>query len=78
MEQINRFLKNPRGARFPGRFERVRHVEKINNTTYKVDSWVEATNSFGATLRNKWQMTWQQQGDEWIIVSLVFDGERIV
>lgn len=63
---VRQNLKAPRTAKFPGWFEMVRHTQKIGPQSYKVVSWVDAQNEFGATIRTKYYMEMTQTGpDSW-------------
>lgn len=52
-------LKNPSSAKFCGYNEL--HITKAKNGTYLATGWVEATNSFGAVLRNDFQVTFERR-----------------
>ncbi|MDU1307865.1 MAG: hypothetical protein E6936_10425 [Clostridium perfringens] len=52
-------LKNPSGAKFCGYDEL--HINQEENGTFLVTGWVDATNSFGAVLRNDFQVTFERR-----------------
>ncbi|ELC8441045.1 hypothetical protein QYB59_000039 [Clostridium perfringens] len=52
-------LKNPSSAKFCGYDEL--HITKGENGTFLATGWVDATNSFGATLRNDFQVTFERK-----------------
>ena len=65
--QIKEKLKSPRSAKFPG-FDS-RFVKK-NGTTYSIDSYVDAQNSFGALIRKNFRATVREiKEDSWILIS---------
>ena len=52
-------LKSPRSARFPSN-ETVYndgHVKKVDGNTFKISSWVDADNGFGASIRMNFSCT---------------------
>jgi hypothetical protein len=51
---VEQRLKSPSTADFP--FDFMDHVSKIGEDQYKIESWVDAQNSFGATVRNRVQV----------------------
>lgn len=51
-------LKNPSSAKFCGYDEL--HITKGDNGTFLATGWVEATNSFGAAIRNNFQVTFER------------------
>ena len=44
-------LKSPSTAEFPGVSEKDRHTTSLGGGKYKIVSWVDSQNSFGATIR---------------------------
>ena len=63
---VRQQLKAPRSAKFPGMFELARHTIKIGPQSYKVVSWVDAQNSFGALIRTRYYMELTQVSrDDW-------------
>ncbi|UYW02079.1 hypothetical protein K5I29_04040 [Flavobacterium agricola] len=50
-------LKSPATAEFPGRNEKYSHVSYIGDGEYKVNSWVDSQNSFGAMIRSNFSVT---------------------
>lgn len=52
-------LKSPSSAKFCGYNEL--HITKGENGTFLATGWVDATNSFGATLRNDFQVTFERK-----------------
>ena len=62
-------LKSPRSAKFPGVFERngsSGHVEYLGNQKYRIVSYVDSQNSFGALIRTNFVCEMEQTSrDEW-------------
>ena len=54
-QRVEQHLKNPRSADFP--FGGARALRKSGPCTWRGTSWVEATNSFGGTVRNHFTAT---------------------
>ena len=69
---VKRRLKSPSTAEFPGVFDgRQDHVSRLSNQTYRIVSYVDAQNSFGAMLRTNFIGEIQQTGpDIWQLKSL--------
>jgi hypothetical protein len=69
---VKRELKSPGSAKFPGVFDgRQDHVTRLQDYKYKIVSYVDAQNSFGALLRTKFIGEIQQVSDEeWRLISL--------
>ena len=64
---INRRLKSPSTAKYAnyGYGENPAIVEFYEDGTYRVKIWVDAQNSFGAMLRNTYQVDMKRVGDNW-------------
>lgn len=67
-------LKAPASADFPGFSEgRDRHVQRLDGQKYRIISWVDAQNSFGAKIRNHFIGEIEQTSkDYWKLNSLEF------
>lgn len=64
-------LRSPSTAKFPGALERLDHVQYLANQKYKIVSWVDAQNAFGATIRTHFSGEIKQvDKDNWQLVSL--------
>ena len=51
---VKQRLKSPSTAKFPGVFDgRADHVTALGNQTYRIVSYVDAQNSFGAMIRTQ-------------------------
>lgn len=55
-------LKSPSTAKFPGLLDRDKHIAKTSEGVYKIYSWVESQNSFGATIRTRFSCTIRFEG----------------
>ena len=71
-EFVKQRLRSPSTADFPGVFQgRADHVEYLGNQTYKIRSWVDAQNGFGATIRNNFVGEISQVDEQnWQLISL--------
>lgn len=70
---LEKRLKNPGAASYGWQTtgETTRH---LGSDKYQVTAWVEATNSFGATLRKNWTATLQHEGGgSWRLLGLSMD-----
>jgi hypothetical protein len=54
---VKKQLKSPSTAEFPGIFEKDGHIVELGNDSYKIVSWVDSQNGFGATIRSKFSCT---------------------
>lgn len=73
-------LKSPSTAKFP-RFEVV--ASDLGNDTYMISSYVDAQNSFGATIRNSWAVKLRYLGGDdadisnWNLLEMTMDGKSL-
>jgi len=65
-------LKSPSTAEFPGIFDgKLDHVTSLGNHTYRIVSYVDAQNGFGAQIRTRFVGEIEQIGDyQWRLISL--------
>ena len=72
-ECVKQRLKSPSTAEFAGLFEMKDHVTKIGPDKYKIRSYVDAQNSFGAVIRNQWSctITLHNDGDSYTCENVV-------
>jgi hypothetical protein len=71
---MREFLKAPSTAKFPTIDQA--QIEKLTDNGYKVSSYVDAENSFGATLRSEWIVIFQFTSDGKIkIYTVGLDGK---
>lgn len=67
---INKRLKSPSSAQYPD--YQADFVQRTGNNTYRVSSYVDSQNGFGAMLRSQWTMQIQKDGDDgWIVKNVV-------
>jgi hypothetical protein len=69
---VKQRLKSPSTAEFPGVFDgKLDHVTDLENQTYRIVSYVDAQNSFGAKIRTKFIGEIKQtSADRWQLISL--------
>lgn len=69
---VKQRLKAPSTADFPGVFDgQLDHVTAIGNQTYRIVSYVDAQNSFGAQIRTKFIGEIKQTSvDKWQLISI--------
>ena len=69
---VKKRLKAPSTAKFPGMFDgKADHITQLPNQTYKITSYVDAQNSFGALIRTRFIGEVQQTGEyDWQLLSL--------
>lgn len=67
---VEKELKSPKSADFP--FGGFRHVTYLGNDRYEVDSYVDAENSFGASIRTRFKGVIKKVANGWELESLSF------
>ena len=50
-------LKSPSSAKFASSFDKKGHVNHLGDDRYKVVSYVDSQNGFGAMIRSRWTVT---------------------
>lgn len=79
-DTIEKMLKSPSTAKFPGTFlspyDNWSFSKSGNN--YTVSSYVDSQNGFGATLRSQFTITYKKDNNSLQIISLIFNGKKIV
>ena len=66
-------LKAPATAKFPGSLEYRDHITKLSGRRYRISSWVDAQNGFGALLRMHFVGEVEElDNDKWRLNSLEF------
>ena len=61
---VKKKLKSPGTAEFPGTFEKADHITELGYKKYKIVSWVDSQNSFGATIRTKFSCIIKFDGNQ--------------
>lgn len=61
-------LKNPASADFPWYDKDA--IQFLGNATYRIKSYVDASNSFGGTIRTDYVCTVRLEGDTWTLQGL--------
>ena len=64
--EVERNLKSPSTAKYP--WDAKEYVTKINDNDFKVRSYVDSENSFGATIRTNFSCTVEFTGEDTYIV----------
>ena len=70
---VKKKLKSPSSAKFPSASEKKKHTRSTYNCSYKIDSWVDSQNSFGAMLRTKFTCEIAFEGNDVVCKSLIFE-----
>ena len=68
---VEKQLKSPSTADFP--FGGHRHVTKLGGNRYRVDSYVDSQNSFGAQIRTEFEGVIKSVDGGWELEYLAFD-----
>ncbi len=75
-EIVEKALQSPSTADFPPTSDAV--VERRADNTYKVSSYVDSENGFGATIRTAWIAVFRLNEDKTVEVYQIFmDGEEV-
>lgn len=71
---VKQRLKSPKSADFPGVYDNYEsHIKYLGNQRYKIDSWVDSQNSFGAMIRTYFVGEIKQtSAKNWKLISLYF------
>jgi len=71
---VERRLKSPSSADFPGVFDgKAGHIRRLGGHKYKIVSWVDSQNAFGAMIRTQFVGEIEQVSeDDWQLHSLEF------
>ena len=71
---VKRELIAPGSAEWPSSWERDEHVTALGGKRYRVDSWVDSHNGFGALIRTRYTaVVFDTGGDTWELESLDLD-----
>lgn len=70
---VKKRLKSPSTAEFPGLFDKADHIKELGNDEYKINSWVDSQNGFGATIRTNFKCKIIFEGDKVRVESLVIE-----
>ena len=68
---VKKQLRSPSTAEFAGLFEKRDHITKIGTREYRIQSYVDSQNGFGAMIRSNWSCTIKFQGDRVLCNDLV-------
>lgn len=60
---VEKQLKSPSTAKYPKVMEKDNHITELGNNRYKINSWVDSQNSFGATIRTRFSCIIIFEGD---------------
>ena len=60
---VEKQLKSPSTAKFPKTIEKNEHITNLGGGKYKINSWVDSQNAFGATIRTNFSCTIIFEGD---------------
>jgi len=71
---VLRGLKAPSTAKFPAL---PYNTSADGNGLYKVDSFVDSENSFGAMIRSDWTVLMRLSGETWTLERMIIGGEAV-
>jgi hypothetical protein len=73
-KHVKKHLKAPSTAEFPGMFDDRPVVRSLGSNKFRIRSWVDAENGFGATIRMNYDYTVETDGqDGWRVLSFEMD-----
>jgi len=61
---VKQFLKSPSTTTFPNASKKIQHVTDLGGKKFRINSWVDSQNSFGAIIRTKFSITVTLLGDK--------------
>lgn len=72
---VKQRLKAPSTAEFPGIFDgKADHIQRLDDKKYRIRSWVDSQDAFGAQIRTHWEAVVQQTGEyDWKLLSLTIE-----
>ncbi|WP_319230545.1 zinc ribbon domain-containing protein [Draconibacterium orientale] len=70
---VKESLKSPSTAKFPGVSEKDQHTTDLGGGKYKIESWVDSQNGFGATIRTRFSCIIIFEGNNVKCQQLKFD-----
>lgn len=79
-ENVKAILKSPSTAKFPGSFLSPYEDWSFSKdgNKFTVSSYVDSQNGFGATIRSDFIITYEWKDGTGKVVSLIFDGKKVV
>lgn len=72
---IEKALKAPSTAKYPSSSDA--KIERSENNRFKVTSYVDSQNSFGAMIRSDWSVTFQYVGDQVKTYQVILGDQEI-
>ncbi len=72
---LEKFLKAPSTAEFPS--SSYANIERLKDNGFKVTSYVDSQNGFGAMIRSEWTVLFQYVGDQIKLYQVIIDGEEM-
>lgn len=73
-KHVKKQLKSPSTAAFPGIFDDRPEVRSLGSNKYRIRSWVDAQNGFGATIRSNFECVVETDGKGgWRVVTFKMD-----
>jgi cell division protein FtsL len=72
---LEKFLKAPSTAKFPSSSNA--SIERLKDNGFKVTSYVDSQNGFGAMIRSEWTVLFQYVGDQIKLYQVIIDGEEM-
>lgn len=72
---LEKFLKAPSTAKYPASSQA--SIERLKDNGFKVTSYVDSQNGFGAMIRSNWTVLFQYVGDKIKLYQVIIDGEEM-
>jgi hypothetical protein len=72
---VKQHLKAPASAKFQEYNSDA--VQKISESSYQINSYVDSQNSFGALIRSRYVIKLHKKDKDWYYDYFVFDGEKL-
>ena len=72
---VSKALKSPSTAKFPSSSHAT--ITRAGENIFKVDSYVDSQNGFGAMIRSEWSVMFEYVGDKLDTYAVSIDGETV-
>lgn len=72
---VEKTLKSPSTAKFPSSSHAT--ITRAGENIFKVDSYVDSQNGFGAMIRSEWSVMFEYVGDKLDTYAISIDGETV-
>ncbi len=72
-QYVLQLLKSPSTAEFPDATTKLTHIVKLSKGQYRINSWVDCQNDFGAPVRSRFSIKVTIQGEKAVCSDFSFN-----